>query len=141
MKAHPPSRAGSDPAGAAWPEQTRVGELGFWWRSVGGAGQTRRPLSGPLEVENALLEHPAVQACAVIGSPDTERGEVVKAFVVLREGTVPRDGLVRELQDHVKSITAPYKYPRAIEFIDQLPMTLTGKIRRRALRDRNHAQG
>ncbi len=91
---------------------------------------------GPLEVENALLEHPGVQACAVVGSPDPERGEIVKAFVVLREGRVPSDALVRELQDHVKGITAPYKYPRAVEFVPDLPVTMTGKIRRRDLKDR-----
>jgi acyl-coenzyme A synthetase/AMP-(fatty) acid ligase len=96
---------------------------------------------GPLEVENALMEHPAVQACAVVGAPDAERGEIVKAFVVLREGVLPRRDLVQELQDHVKTITAPYKYPRAVEFIDQLPMTLTGKIRRRALREQKKSPG
>ena len=90
---------------------------------------------GPLEVENALLEHPSVQACAVVGSPDPERGEIVKAFVVLREGFARSDARVRELQDHVKSITAPYKYPRAVEFVSELPMTMTGKIRRRELKD------
>lgn len=90
---------------------------------------------GPLEVENALAEHPAVQVCAVIGSPDEERGEIVKAFVVLRDGTLPSPELTRELQDHVKSVTAPYKYPRAIEYRTELPMTITGKVGRRALRD------
>lgn len=94
---------------------------------------------GPLEVENALLEHPAVQACAVVGSPDPQRGEIVKAFVVLRGGFEPGPDLARELQDHVKAITAPYKYPRAIAFLDELPMTMTGKVRRRALRDQEHA--
>lgn len=94
---------------------------------------------GPLEVENALLEHPAVQACAVVGSPDPQRGEIVKAFVVLRGGFEPGPELARELQDHVKAITAPYKYPRAIAFLDELPMTMTGKVRRRALRDQEHA--
>ncbi len=91
---------------------------------------------GPLEVENALVEHEAVQACAVIGVPDTERGEIVKAFVVLRQGFAPSPEMTRQLQDHVKAVTAPYKYPRAIEYVDELPMTMTGKIRRRALRDR-----
>jgi acyl-coenzyme A synthetase/AMP-(fatty) acid ligase len=90
---------------------------------------------GPIEVENALVEHPAVQACAVVGSPDTERGEIVKAFVVLRDGVEASPELTRELQDHVKTVTAPYKYPRAIEYIAELPMTITGKIRRRVLRD------
>jgi acyl-coenzyme A synthetase/AMP-(fatty) acid ligase len=90
---------------------------------------------GPLEVENALLEHPSVQSCAVIGSFDEVRGEIVKAFIVLREGRAPSAELTRELQDHVKSITAPYKYPRAIEYVDELPTTITGKINRKALRD------
>lgn len=91
---------------------------------------------GPLEVENALLEHEAVQACAVIGAPDPERGEIVKAFVVLRPGCQGTAEMTRALQDHVKAVTAPYKYPRALEYVAELPMTMTGKIRRRALRDR-----
>lgn len=95
---------------------------------------------GPLEVENALFEHQAVQVCAVVGSPDVERGEIVKAFVVLRDGVVPSPELTRELQDHVKSVTAPYKYPRAIEYLSELPVTITGKIRRRDLRDRELAR-
>ncbi|MDI4233913.1 AMP-binding protein [Bradyrhizobium sp. Arg237L] len=95
---------------------------------------------GPIEVENALAEHPAVQMCAVVGSPDIERGEIVKAFVVLRQGNTPSPELTRELQDHVKSVTAPYKYPRAIAYIAELPMTITGKIRRRDLRDREFAR-
>jgi acyl-coenzyme A synthetase/AMP-(fatty) acid ligase len=95
---------------------------------------------GPLEVENALLEHAAVQACAVVGSPDAERGEIVKAFVVLRAGYAPSDAVARELQDHVKRVTAPYKYPRAIAFIETLPLTATGKIKRRDLRDREYAR-
>jgi acetyl-CoA synthetase len=95
---------------------------------------------GPIEVENALAEHAAVQMCAVVGSPDIERGEIVKAFVVLRQGHAPSQELTRELQDHVKSVTAPYKYPRAIEYVAELPMTITGKIRRRELRDREFAR-
>jgi acyl-coenzyme A synthetase/AMP-(fatty) acid ligase len=95
---------------------------------------------GPIEVENALAEHPAVQVCAVVGSPDQERGEIVKAFVVLRDGNAPSPELTRALQDHVKSVTAPYKYPRAVEYIVELPMTITGKIRRRELRDREYAR-
>ncbi|MGR7995172.1 acyl-CoA synthetase [Xanthobacter sp. ZOL 2024] len=90
---------------------------------------------GPSEVENALLEHPAVQECAVVAAPDTERGEIVKAFVVVRSGVVADAALVRSLQDHVKAVTAPYKYPRAIAFLDELPKTMTGKIQRRVLRD------
>lgn len=95
---------------------------------------------GPIEVENALAEHAAVQACAVVGSPDEERGEIVKAFVVLRAGIEPSAELTRALQDHVKAVTAPYKYPRAIEYLPELPMTITGKIRRRELRDMERAR-
>jgi acyl-coenzyme A synthetase/AMP-(fatty) acid ligase len=94
---------------------------------------------GPLEVENVLIEHPAVSACAVVGSPDPERGEIVKAFVVLESSYTPSAALKAELQDHVKALTAPYKYPRAIEFLGELPLTPTGKIRRRDLRDRERA--
>jgi len=91
---------------------------------------------GPFEVESALLEHPAVVESAVVASPDEVRGEIVKAFVVLRPGHAPSDGLARELQEHVKRVTAPYKYPRAIEFVDGLPKTVSGKIRRVELRER-----
>lgn len=95
---------------------------------------------GPVEIENVLMEHPAVRACAVVGSPDPERGEIVKAFVVVDDTIVPSAELTDELQQHVKTATAPYKYPRAIEFVQQLPMTLTGKIRRRELREREVAR-
>ena len=90
---------------------------------------------GPLEVESVLLEHAAVQECAVVASPDAERGEIVKAFVVLREGQVGSPALAADLQAHAKAMTAPYKYPRAVEFVAELPKTVTGKIRRRELRD------
>jgi len=91
---------------------------------------------GPFEVESALLEHPAVLESAVVASPDPVRGEIVKAFVVLRPGHAAGDALVRELQDHVKGVTAPYKYPRAIAFVESLPKTVSGKIRRVELRER-----
>jgi acyl-coenzyme A synthetase/AMP-(fatty) acid ligase len=91
---------------------------------------------GPLEVENAVLDHPDVVECAVVGSPDPGRGEIVKAFVVLRAGAVGDDAMARALQEHVKRYTAPYKYPRRIEFIDALPKTASGKILRRELRAR-----
>ena len=91
---------------------------------------------GPFEVESALIEHPAVAESAVVASPDQKRGEVVKAFVVLAPGHAASDALVRELQEHVKSVTAPYKYPRRIEFVEQLPKTVSGKIRRVELRER-----
>jgi len=91
---------------------------------------------GPFEVESALLEHPAVAEAAVVGSPDPIRGLIVKAFIVLKPGFRPSDRLVTGLQEHVKSVTAPYKYPRAIEFVDFLPKTHSGKIRRNELRER-----
>ena len=89
---------------------------------------------GPQEVENALIEHPAVQESAVVGLPDPERGQVVTAFVILVPGYEPGEGLAGELQAHVKRITAPYKYPRRIEFVDALPKTVSGKIQRGVLR-------
>jgi acyl-coenzyme A synthetase/AMP-(fatty) acid ligase len=89
---------------------------------------------GPFEVESALLEHPAVAESAVVGKPDPDRGQIVKAFVVLRPGNDGTPELVSELQDHCKRVTAPYKYPREIEFIGELPKTPSGKIRRVELR-------
>jgi acetyl-CoA synthetase/medium-chain acyl-CoA synthetase len=89
---------------------------------------------GPFEVESALLEHPAVLESAVVGSPDADRGNIVKAFVVLRPGYTGDASLVRELQEHCKRVTAPYKYPREIEFIGELPKTRSGKIRRVEMR-------
>ena len=91
---------------------------------------------GPFEVEDALVKHPAVQECAVVGSPDEIRGTIVKAFVVLVEGIEPTEELVKNLQNHVKELTAPYKYPRAIEFMEELPKTASGKIRRVELRQK-----
>ncbi len=93
-------------------------------------------IAGP-EVEAALLAHPAVAECGVIGAPDELRGSVVEAHVVLSEGHAPSDALTKLLQDHVKSVIAPYKYPRSIVFIDQLPKTATGKIQRFRLRPEN----
>ena len=91
---------------------------------------------GPFEVESALLEHAAVLESAVVASPDPVRGEIVKAFVVPRAGQVADETLTRELQEHVKRVTAPYKYPREIEFVTDLPKTVSGKIRRVELRQR-----
>ncbi|MCD5422444.1 AMP-binding protein [Rhodococcus pyridinivorans] len=91
---------------------------------------------GPQEVENALVEHSAVAEAAVVGVPDDLRGEIVKAFIVLRAGYKTSSNLVADLQRHTREHTAPYKYPRAIEFINELPKTATGKIRRNALRAR-----
>lgn len=90
---------------------------------------------GPTEVENALIQHPAVLESAVVASPDPERGEIVKAFVVLRAGYAPSRELSEQLQKHVQQTTAPYKYPRKIEFIDSLPKNPSGKLLRRVLRD------
>jgi len=92
---------------------------------------------GPFEVESALLEHEAVVECAVTAAPDPIRGQVVKATVILARGFSPSDELARELQNHVKRTTAPYKYPRIVEFADELPKTLGGKIIRRELRDKS----
>lgn len=95
---------------------------------------------GPFEVEDALIKHPAVKECAVVASPDEIRGSIVKAYVVLRDGTDQSDELIKELQTHVKNTTAPYKYPREIEFIDELPKTPSAKIRRVELRERELAR-
>jgi 2-aminobenzoate-CoA ligase len=92
------------------------------------------------EVEAALLEHPAVGECAVVASPDEERGHVVKAFVVLASGAAADAALVTELQDHVKARIAPYKYPRRIAFLDALPRTTTGKVQRTHLRVMDRAE-
>jgi acyl-coenzyme A synthetase/AMP-(fatty) acid ligase len=94
---------------------------------------------GPFEVESALVSHPAVAEAAVVAAPDDERGSVVHAVVVLRDGHVASDDLARELQDHVKDQTAPYKYPRRVTFADDLPKTSSGKIRRALLRERETA--
>src|SRR5699024_12111880 len=84
---------------------------------------------GPFEVEDALLKHPAVQECAVVGSPDKVRGNVVKAFIILRDKTLkPTEELVKNIQDHVKTLTAPYKYTLLVEIVESLPKTHSGKI-------------
>ncbi len=90
---------------------------------------------GPFEVESALIEHPAVVECAVTAAPDPIRGKVVKASVILAAGYEPSDELVKELQDHVKHTTAPYKYPRIVEFVEDLPKTIGGKIKRKQIRN------
>ena len=90
-------------------------------------------IAGP-EVESALLLHPAVAECGVIGVADAERGQIVKAFVVLKPGVGANDATTRDLQDHVKRTIAPYKYPRAVEYVAALPRTETGKLQRFRLR-------
>ncbi|MEN2985369.1 MAG: acyl--CoA ligase [Thermodesulfovibrionaceae bacterium] len=89
---------------------------------------------GPFEVESALIKHPAVKEAAVVASPDEIRGEIVKAFIVLTEEYSPSEELIREIQEFVKKETAPYKYPRKIEFVDELPKTISGKIKRKELK-------
>ena len=91
---------------------------------------------GPFEVESALIEHPAVAEAAVVGKDDPERTQLVTAFVICASGYEGSDALAKELQDHVKQTTAPYKYPRLVYFVDELPKTVSGKIRRTELRDR-----
>ncbi len=90
---------------------------------------------GPFEVESALVSHEAVAEAAVVSSPDDERGHVVRAVVVLRDGFAPSDDLAKTLQDHVKNETAPYKYPRIVDFAQELPKTASGKVQRAVLRD------
>jgi 2-aminobenzoate-CoA ligase len=90
-------------------------------------------IAGP-EVEDALLKHAAVAECGVVGAPDSERGTIVKAFVVLKPGSEKTEDTKKHLQEHVKKAIAPYKYPRAIEFVDALPRTETGKLQRFRLR-------
>jgi acetyl-CoA synthetase len=94
---------------------------------------------GPFEVESALMEHPCVLECAVTAVPDPERGQVVKATIVLAQGFSPSAELIRELQNHVKHVTAPYKYPRIVEFVPELPKTISGKIQRNMIRSKDSA--
>ena len=96
---------------------------------------------GPFEVESALLTHGAVVECAITGAPDPVRGQVVKATVVLAKGYEPSEELTRELQKHVKEVTAPYKYPRVIEYVEELPKTLGGKIKRAEIRGKDEEAG
>ncbi len=111
-------------------------EEGYFW-FVGRADDvilTSGYRIGPFEIESVLIEHPAVKESAVVASPDEVRGEVVKAFVVLTQNYKPSDALAEELQKFVKGRTAPYKYPRKIEFVDDLPKTISGKIKRKELK-------
>ena len=94
---------------------------------------------GPFEVESALMTHPAVVECAITGVPDEIRGQVVKATIVLASAykAIADENLIKQIQDYVKHITAPYKYPRIIEFVDELPKTISGKIRRVEIREKD----
>jgi acetyl-CoA synthetase len=116
-------------------------EDGFFWFS----GRTDDVIKssgyriGPFEVESALMTHPAVVECAVTGVPDEIRGQLVKATVILAQDYKDKacEALIKEIQEHVKSVTAPYKYPRIIEFVDALPKTISGKIRRAEIREKD----
>lgn len=125
-------------------DRAKLDEDGYFWFEGRGddiiisSGYT----IGPFEVEDALTKHSAVRECAVVGSPDEVRGTVVKAFIVLRDPEMEHEeNLIKELQDHVKSLTAPYKYPRKIEFVKELPKTASGKIMRVELRKAEHNKG
>ena len=116
-------------------------EDGYFW-FVGRADDVIKSSGyriGPFEVESALMTHPAVVECAITGVPDEIRGQVVKATIVLSKTFKGKEGpeLVKELQDHVKRVTAPYKYPRVIEFVEELPKTISGKIRRVEIREKD----
>ena len=109
----------------------------FWYEGRGDdVIKTAGYRVGPAEVDSAVMAHEAVKECAAVASPDADRGLVVKAFVVLHDGVAATADLAGDIQDFVKSLTAPYKYPRKIEFIAELPKTVTGKVRRKELRDR-----
>jgi len=114
-------------------------EDGYYW-FVGRADDLIKSSGyriGPFEVESALIEHPAVIECAITPVPDALRGQVVKASIVLAKGYIAGEELAHELQAHVKKVTAPYKYPRIIEFVSELPKTISGKIRRVAIREKD----
>jgi 2-aminobenzoate-CoA ligase len=123
-------------------DRYRVDDGGYFWfesRADDMIVSSGYNIAGP-EVESALAAHPAVRECAVIGVPDAERGCIVKAFVVVDAAQDNRAALAKALQDHVKATIAPYKYPRAIEFVDALPKTPTGKVQRYVLRERESAR-
>jgi len=116
-------------------------EDGYFW-FVGRADDVIKSSGyriGPFEVESALMTHPAVVECAITGVPDEIRGQIVKATIILAKEYKDRAGerLIKEIQDHVKTVTAPYKYPRIIEFVDELPKTISGKIRRTEIREKD----
>lgn len=114
-------------------------EDGYYW-FVGRADDVIKSSGyriGPFEVESAIMTHPAVVECAVTGVPDELRGQVVKATIVLAKGFIPSDQLAAEIQEHVKKVTAPYKYPRIVEFVEALPKTISGKFRRVEIREKD----
>jgi acetyl-CoA synthetase len=112
-------------------------EDGYFW-FVGRADDVIKSSGyriGPFEVESALMEHPAVLECAITAVPDPDRGQIVKATIVPSKNYQPSEELAKELQEHVKRVTAPYKYPRLVEFVTELPKTISGKIRRVQIRE------
>jgi len=114
-------------------------EDGYFW-FVGRADDVIKSSGyriGPFEVESALMEHPAVLECAITAVPDADRGQIVKATIVPSKNYQPSEELAKELQEHVKKVTAPYKYPRIVEFVTELPKTISGKIRRVQIREEN----
>ncbi len=116
-------------------------EDGFYW-FVGRTDDVIKSSGyriGPFEVESAVMTHPAVVECAITGVPDEIRGQVIKATIVLAGEYKSKAGedLAKEIQDHVKNVTAPYKYPRVVEFVDELPKTISGKIRRVEIRSKD----
>ena len=118
-------------------DKARMDEDGYFW-FIGRDDDVIKSSGsriGPFEVESALIEHPAVQEAAVVGSPDVIRGLIVKAFIVLKPGYRPTETLIKDIQRHVKRVTAPYKYPPPVEFVESLPKTISGKIKRYELRD------
>lgn len=123
-------------------DRAKMDEDGYFWFEGRGddiiisSGYT----IGPFEVEEALLQHSAIRECAVVASPDEVRGNIVKAYIVLRDSSRKNEeGLIKEIQDHVKDLTAPYKYPRKIEFIDEMPKTASGKVMRVVLRNKEQS--
>jgi acetyl-CoA synthetase len=117
-------------------------EDGYFW-FVGRADDVIKSSGyriGPFEVESALMEHPAVLECAITAVPDPDRGQIVKATVVISKNYHPSEELAKELQEHVKKVTAPYKYPRLVEFVTELPKTISGKIRRVQIRDEDKSE-
>jgi acetyl-CoA synthetase len=117
-------------------------EDGYYW-FVGRADDVIKSSGyriGPFEVESALMEHHAVMECAITAVPDPDRGQIVKATIVLVSSFQPSEELAKELQEHVKKVTAPYKYPRIIEFVKELPKTISGKIRRVQIRNEDEKQ-
>lgn len=135
-----------DAAGNTWyitGDLARKDEAGYFWYEgrADDVINTAGYRVGPAEVESAVMAHPAVKECAAVASPDAKRGEVVKAFIVLHRGYSAGPELAKNIQTFVKHETAPYKYPRKIEFMPELPKTVTGKVQRKSLRDREAGAG